>query len=95
MAATAESLCRHELVGRSVTVVSSSDPTQVGFEGDVVMETTRTLGIEREGRVRHVPKEQATFEWSLPSGERVRTDGEKLVARPARRTEQTGDSQWR
>jgi|APHM01.1.fsa_nt_gi RNase P/RNase MRP subunit p29 len=42
-----------------------------------------------------VPKSAATFEWRLPTGETVRTAGERLVARPARRTEHTGDSTWR
>jgi len=95
MAATPETLLRHELVGLSVRVVSATNPDLVGIDGDVVTETTRTLGIETDGRVMHVPKDSATFEWDLPSGEVVRTAGEKLVARPARRTEQTGDSQWR
>ena len=42
-----------------------------------------------------VPKSAATFEWQLPTGETVRTAGERLVARPARRSEHTGDSTWR
>jgi len=95
MAATPETLVRHELIGLSVRVASSANPDLVGLEGEVVTETTRTLGIETAGRVAHVPKDSATFEWDLPSGEVVRTAGEKLLARPARRTEQTGDSQWR
>lgn len=95
MPVTPETLTRHELVGLDVTVVSASDPDLVGLDGEVVTETTRTLGIESEGRVSHVPKDSATFEWTLPSGEVVRTDGETLVGRPARRTEQTGDSKWR
>lgn len=42
-----------------------------------------------------IPKSAATFEWQLPTGERVRTTGERLIARPPRRTEHTGDSIWR
>ena len=95
MALTAETLVRHELVGLDVRVVSASNPDSIGIEGEVVTETTRTLGIETDGQVSHVPKESATFEWTLPSGEVVRTAGERLLARPARRTEQTGDSRWR
>ncbi|PSQ48161.1 ribonuclease P [Halobacteriales archaeon SW_7_65_23] len=95
MALTAETLVRHELVGIDVRVVSASNPDSIGIEGEVVTETTRTLGIETDGQVSHVPKESATFEWTLPSGEVVRTAGERLIARPARRTEQTGDSRWR
>jgi ribonuclease P protein subunit POP4 len=95
MALTAETLARHELVGLDVQVVSASNPDLVGIGGEVLTETTRTLGVETDGQVSHVPKEGATFEWTLPSGEVVETAGERLIARPPRRTEQTGDSRWR
>jgi ribonuclease P protein subunit POP4 len=95
MTVTAETLVRDELVGLTVEIVAASNPDLVGASGEVVMETTRTLGIESNGRVRQVPKADATFEWTLPDGERVRTAGERLVGRPARRTETRGDSQWR
>jgi len=53
-----------------------------------------------------VPKAVATFEFRLDDcverrsttddsdAEYVTVDGERLVARPARRTERTGDSPW-
>ncbi|MFC6835202.1 ribonuclease P protein component 1 [Halomarina ordinaria] len=99
---TAETLPRHELVGLHVRVVESTDPTLVGVEGEVVMETTNTLTVEGARPVQ-VPKAVATFEFALPaSGDEPRTDdreyvvveGERLVARPARRTERTRGSQW-
>ena len=95
MPITPETLVRGELVGLDVRIVSASNPDLVDLEGEVVTETKRTLGIETDGRVVCVPKDSATFEWTLPSGERVETAGERLIARPARRTEQTGDSTWR
>jgi ribonuclease P protein subunit POP4 len=91
---TPETVLRHELVGLDVEVVSASDPGLVGASGTVVGETTNTLGIEQSGRVSTVPKAVAAFAFDL-GGERVVVEGERLVARPARRTEQTGDSQWR
>ncbi|WP_092700511.1 ribonuclease P protein component 1 [Halovenus aranensis] len=94
MALTPETLTRHELVGLDVRVVAASNPEVIDLDGRVVSETTRTLGIEHDGRVSHVPKDCATFEWTLPSGEVVETAGETLIARPARRTEQKGDSKW-
>jgi len=105
MALTAETLVRHELVGLEATVIEASNPTLVGIAGDVVRETTNTLGIaatdadsddESDGadRERQVPKAAATFSFALPGG-RVRVAGDRLVGRPARRTEQTGDSKWR
>lgn len=95
MALTPETVTRHELVGLAVRVRAASNPDLIGLSGECVLETAQTLGIESEGRVRHVPKEAATFEWTLPSGDVVETAGEALLARPARRTEQQGDSQWR
>ena len=95
MTASATTLVREELVGLPVEVVAASNPDLVGIEGDVVMETTRMLGIEQDDRVLQVPKADATFVWTVPSGERVRTEGERLVGRPARRTEQRSDSPWR
>ena len=95
MPVTPETVARHELVGLEVRVVSASNPDLIGIAGECVLETTQLLGIESEGCVRHVPKEAATFEWTLPSGELVETDGEALLGRPARRTEHRGDSKWR
>jgi ribonuclease P protein subunit POP4 len=91
---TTETLPRHELIGLQVRVVESNDPTHVGCAGDVVMETTNTLTISEGTRTRQVPKAVATFEFALPDGEYVTVTGERLLARPARRTERTGGSQW-
>jgi ribonuclease P protein subunit POP4 len=95
MTLTPETLPRHELVGLDVEVTAASNPDLLGLSGEVVTETTQTLGVETEGRIVTVPKEAATFEWTLPSGVVVETAGDQLVARPARRTEQRGDSKWR
>ena len=102
MPLTPETLPRHELVGLVVRVAAADDPGAVGIEGTVVAEPTETLGIEREDRPRSeeprvstVPKSGATFEFRLPSGGVVTVEGRRLVARPARRTENTGDSKWR
>ena len=100
MALTPETLPRHELVGLDVEVVSASNPDLVGTAGEVIKETTQTLGIEHEqtsgaSRVATVPKDGATFAFALPDGTTVTVEGGRIVARPARRTEQTGDSQWR
>jgi len=95
MALTPETLARHELVGLEVAVVAAPNPDLVGLAGRAVAETTRTIGIEAEDGLAVVPKAETTFEWTLPDGETVRTAGERLLARPARRTERTGDSAWR
>jgi len=97
MPLTPETLLRHELVGLDVEVVAASNPDAIGIEGRVVTETTRTLGIAGADRVWHVPKDGATFTFDLPSGDRtrVRRVEARRADRPARRTETTGDSQWR
>ena len=92
---TAETLVRHELVGLDVEVVEAANPDLVGVAGRVVDETTNTLRVEGDGRVRTVPKAGTTFAFALADGDRVVVDGGRLVARPARRTERTGGSTWR
>lgn len=99
MARTPRTIARHELIGLAVRVVEASDPTHVGCTGTVRYETMRTLDIEdRDGAVRRIPKQGTTFEFVLPAdgSETVVTVlGDRLIARPARRTETTGDSPWR
>ena len=94
MPLTPETLPRHELVGLDCEVASASNLDAVGIRGTVVTETTQMLTIEGADRVWHVPKDSATFAFDL-STETVLVDGDRLVARPARRTENTGDSLWR
>jgi len=111
MPLTPETLPRHELVGLDCEVVAASNPDAVGISGTVVMETTQMLTLEGADRVWHVPKDSATFSFAIDGQReaagasstvrgdkprtRVRVDGDRLVARPARRTENTGDSLWR
>jgi ribonuclease P protein subunit POP4 len=104
-----ETLVRHELAGLSVRVVDAAHGGYVGVEGRVVDETANTLLIGRDSGVVQVPKAAATFEFAVPDGDDrgteeadgaeavsyVVVEGERLVARPARRTELTGDSKWR
>jgi ribonuclease P protein subunit POP4 len=95
MSRTPETLARHELVGLDVRIVAASNPDLLDIDGEVVMETTNTLYIERADRALQVPKAGTTFAFTLEDGQQVRIEGERLVARPARRTEYTGDSTWR
>jgi ribonuclease P protein subunit POP4 len=95
MSPTPETLPRHELVGLRAAVVEAADPSRVGIAGEVVSETTKTLAIEGAERVWTVPKADATFVIDLPSGQAVTVEGDRLVARPARRSEQEADSTWR
>jgi ribonuclease P protein subunit POP4 len=108
MPVTPASLVRHELVGLEVSVTAASNPDLLDIGGEVVLETTKTVGVQADSgaesaaddgdgsdRVSHVPKEGTTFTFTLPSGERVDVEGRRLVGRPARRTENTGAHTWR
>lgn len=66
MLVDSSNLIYHNLVGRRVKVLSSTDPTQVGLEGMVTDETSRTLTIYSEGKSRMVPKAISTFAFYLP-----------------------------
>ncbi|MEF8841435.1 MAG: ribonuclease P protein component 1 [Haloarculaceae archaeon] len=95
-----ETLARHELAGLPVRVVDAAHEGYVGIEGRVVDETANTLLVEGDSGVMQVQKAGATFEFALPDDceddtSYVVVEGERLVARPARRTELTGDSKWR
>ncbi len=101
MTITPQTLTRHELHGLAVTVADASNPDLVGLAGRVIRETTHTLTIrpgaaplgDVTARERQVPKADTTFTFELPDGA-VTVAGERLVARPALRTEQTGVSPW-
>ena len=45
MPVTPATLVRHELVGLSVAVVAAPNPDLEGIQGEVVLETTKTVGI--------------------------------------------------
>jgi ribonuclease P protein subunit POP4 len=124
MTATPETLVRHELNGRRVSVVESTDPSRVGIAGRVVSETMRTIVVRDSGVERRVPKSGTTFAFAIDeaagaervpgtaselprdtAGETgqsggcegaayVTVDGDRLLSRPARRTER-GVSRWR
>lgn len=90
---TPETLVRHELAGLDVAVAESPNPDLVGLSGRVVDETTNTLLVATGEGVKQVPKADATFRFSLETADVV-VDGERLVARPARRTETNGGKLW-
>lgn len=77
-----KNLVRHELIGLEVEVVSSTNPSQAGLSGKVVDESRNILTIETEAGTRSLPKEDCTFSFRIPSGERVRVRGSLLVSRP-------------
>jgi len=90
---TPETLVRHELAGLDVTVADASNPDIVGIGGRVRDETMKTLLVATGDGVKQVPKAGTTFRFALAECDVV-IEGEKLLARPARRSETHRGSLW-
>lgn len=95
MPLTPETLPRHELIGLRARVTAAANQDLVGITGQVVDETKQTLKIEHERRDKMVPKAGTTITFALPSDSgAVSVDGDRLTARPARRTEANRGTIW-
>lgn len=96
-----ETIARHEWIGRTVEIRDAADPTLEGRGGRIVSETMRTFVIERGGERWRVAKRAGTFATTIEDASRdgatttVAVAGDRLVGRPAMRTEMTGESPWR
>ena len=88
-----ETLLRHELAGLDVTVADASNPDLIGIEGRVRDETMRTLLVATSDGVKQVPKAGTTFRFALDDTD-VIVEGDRLLARPALRTETHRGSLW-
>jgi len=82
---TRRNVMRHELIGLEARVVDSTDPGLLGVEGRIIDETRGTLVIEHLGKPKVIHKAAVTLRITLPSGEGVEVEGEKLVAKPEER----------
>ena len=82
MPITPKNLVRHELIGLQAEIASSSNKADVLQKGMVLDETRNTLTIETAKGRKSFPKKNRSFVFSLPSGARVKVDGNLLVARP-------------
>jgi len=74
-------LVKGELIGQSVRIVESSDPTWMGISGVIVDETKNTFTIDVDGKEKMIAKEIATFEFEK-DGETFKIDGSRLKFRP-------------
>jgi len=77
-----KNILKHELIGLDVEIVNSPDPSQTSIKGTVVDETKNLIVIRTEKDLKKIEKKYRTFEFKLPSGERVRVNGNKIVSRP-------------
>jgi len=82
MPITPENIVRHELIGLQVRVKTSTNFSAIGGNGRVVDETREMLTVDTEFGEKHFTKKECSFEFTLPSGEKVIVDGHVLVGRP-------------
>ena len=79
---TAENLRLHELIGLHALVSESLSAPHKGLSGLVIDETKNTLVLRAGQSERVVPKKGRIFLFTLPSGEKARLSGDKIVFRP-------------
>lgn len=75
----------HELLGLKARIISSMDPTLLGLEGVIALETPRTLILDVRGRRVTVVKQDVVLEIELPKGGKARIPGRILIGSPADR----------
>lgn len=90
MPITPENLPRHELIGLDVEVVESTDETLEDVSGEVMDETRNTLRIDDKT----VQKSNCVFLFEIPSGEKVKLDGELIDRAPAERVDMKLPGKW-
>jgi ribonuclease P protein subunit POP4 len=78
---TPENLIYHELIGLPVEVEGAS----LKMKGVVVDETRNMLVVEVNGADKKIPKDAATFIFTLPDGRRVKVLGGLLRSQPENR----------
>ena len=78
---TPQNILRHELIGLTVKVSETTNPSINGIRGTVVNETKNMLEILAKGRTLMIPKDVATFRFRLPDRVQVDVEGTRLVGR--------------
>jgi ribonuclease P protein subunit POP4 len=82
---TPQNLLRHELIGLNVKVSDSTNPAIKGVRGEVIDETKNMFTIQSSRGTLMIPKNIATFRFTLLNGVQVDVDGRRLTARPEAR----------
>ena len=81
MAIKLEDIIKHEMIGREIEIVQSTNPSLVGKKGIIVDETRNTLTIDEKGTFKKVLKSQITFTTKF-QGKTLEINGQELVGRP-------------
>ena len=83
---TPNNIVKHEIIGLTVKVEDSKNPSQKGLWGKVIDETRNTLVLETSQGEKTLMKDECVFVFELPEGEHVRVDGKLLAGRSEDRT---------
>lgn len=85
MKMTPQNLIHHELIGLTVEIADSSNPSLIGINGKVIDETKNMLIIQSDG-IKKIPKSCVSFTFTIPEEEvRVKINGELLLSQPENR----------
>ncbi len=83
MKITPRNLIRHEFIGLKAEIIDSYNKYYIGISGLIVGETRNTvLILGNDGKIRRIPKALCTFLITLPSGLRVKVNGQVIIGRP-------------
>ncbi len=93
MTITSDTILAHEWIGLHVTITESPDPGHRGLQGIVRDETKNTIRIEARGHLLTIPKAGTRFVTTLPTGENLAVQGDKLRFRPEDRVKK-GLTKW-
>lgn len=81
----ANAIIRHELIGLTVKVSSSTNDAMCGLKGTVIDESKNMLTLSYRDRRIMIPKDAATFKFTLKDGTLVQVDGYRILGRPETR----------
>ncbi len=71
----------YEIVGLSITIISSKDPNLVNVHGEIILETMKTIKIKNELKTYTIPKVPNKFE-IIKDGVPIVLDGARILGRP-------------
>lgn len=75
---------RHELIGLSIKITESKNPTLLGLEGKIIDETQNTITIQSKNSTKKIIKNQIKMRIKINQKEMI-IDGNQLVGRPHER----------
>lgn len=75
---------RHELIGSTIKVIDSENPSQIGIKGKIVDETKNTFILTIKSKILKLIKKQITFE-IISNNQNIKLKGSKLIKRPEER----------